>query len=308
MEERGPYSDDWAAYGENYQARPRRASLAPSVVESLPPYDENRSPTYEESPARGPDGRAPPTNADYQVMQYGLVQTQSGLGIAMREESLRTLKNCTEWLRWANRHLSDKISDLKTTLDEYSSSSPSSLASPPRSSASSTDPAPPPAPNEAERSALRARMDDLRQNILKTLGGVISVVSNAGGRALPANAQALVRTHLTSLPARFQHAFRPALADADQAEAAGGARTSAREDRRVAEGAARVLVLAREGLDMVEQVSMIVDQTIAWAEHWCERLGREGEGVAQREPESDVEMGEGDASSSAPVEGLPHGG
>jgi hypothetical protein len=35
-----------------------------------------------------------------------------------------------------------------------------------------------------------------------------------------------------------------------------------------------VLVLAKEGLDMMQQVSAVVEGTIARAEEWCERLGK----------------------------------
>ena len=40
------------------------------------------------------------------------------------------------------------------------------------------------------------------------------------------------------------------------------------------EGAQKVLVLAKEGLDMMAQVSGVLDGTIVSAEEWCERLGR----------------------------------
>ena len=38
--------------------------------------------------------------------------------------------------------------------------------------------------------------------------------------------------------------------------------------------ASRALVLAKEGLDMMQQVSGVVEGTINRAEEWCERLGR----------------------------------
>jgi len=38
--------------------------------------------------------------------------------------------------------------------------------------------------------------------------------------------------------------------------------------------ASRALVLAKEGLDMMQQVSDVVEGTIDRAEEWCERLGR----------------------------------
>lgn len=38
--------------------------------------------------------------------------------------------------------------------------------------------------------------------------------------------------------------------------------------------ASRALVLAKEGLDMMQQVSAVVEGTIDRAEEWCERLGK----------------------------------
>ena len=53
----------------------------------------------------------------------------------------------------------------------------------------------------------------------------------------------------------------------------------------VTEGANRVLVLAKEGLDMMAQVSGVLDGTIVSAEEWCERLGRTRR--EEREQEND---------------------
>jgi hypothetical protein len=70
---------------------------------------------------------------------------------------------------------------------------------------------------------------------------------------------------LTSLPQRFR------LASSKNAEST---RNGESGDLEVKEGANRVLVLAKEGLDMMAQVSGVLDGTIISAEEWCERLGR----------------------------------
>jgi len=41
------------------------------------------------------------------------------------------------------------------------------------------------------------------------------------------------------------------------------------------------MVLAKEGLDMMVQVSGVLDGTIVSAEEWCERLGRKKRGEAE---------------------------
>jgi hypothetical protein len=45
------------------------------------------------------------------------------------------------------------------------------------------------------------------------------------------------------------------------------------------------MVLAKEGLDMMQQVSEVVEGTITRAEEWCERLGkRKKEDVEEQQP------------------------
>lgn len=125
--------------------------------------------------------------------------------------------------------------------------------------------------SDAERSVLNAKIAELKNDVLKTLKEVVDIVSKYAGGALPENARVLVRKHLTSLPQRFR------LASANTRRTAEGG------DREVTEGANRVMVLAKEGLDMMAQVSGVLDGTIVSAEEWCERLGRK-----KREEQSEM--------------------
>lgn len=52
----------------------------------------------------------------------------------------------------------------------------------------------------------------------------------------------------------------------------------------------RVLVLAKEGLDMMQQVSAVVEGTIVRAEEWCERLGKKKR-EEEEGPEGEMEDG-----------------
>lgn len=196
-----------------------------------------------------------------------LVLSTSGLSVAMSEESLRSLKYCLSWLRWANEHIGKVIEALKAALDQYDQGSQSSTSSAVTAIDWTSDKR-----NgqqngqlvvrtDAERSALNARIAELKADVLKTLKDVVDIVSKYAGGALPENARILVRKHLTSLPQRF----RLASANSDRSPEGG--------DREVTEGASRVMVLAKEGLDMMSQVSGVLDGTIVSAEEWCERLG-----------------------------------
>lgn len=237
------------------QRRPSQASTA----DSLPAYDENSSPSYEAT-----QQALVPTQSEGQVSSQGsswqsrLVLSTSGLSVAMSEESLRSLKYCLNWLRWANEHIGKVVLALKSVLEQYEQGSGGMIGSSDNDKQLVVR-------SEAERSALHAKIADLKKDVLKTLKDVVDIVSKYAGGALPENARVLVRRHLTSLPQRFRLAsIRPAE----------NARTGEAGDIEVTEGANRVLVLAKEGLDMMSQVSGVLDGTIVSAEEWCERLGK----------------------------------
>jgi hypothetical protein len=126
---------------------------------------------------------------------------------------------------------------------------------------------------------LTQRIQALKSDALKTLKSVVDVISKYSGGALPENARLLVRKHLVTLPARFRQASHSnATAQSNALQTGSGAQGDGAE---VASSAQKVLVLAKEGLDMMEQVSGVLDGTIASAEEWCERLGRRKRGESE---------------------------
>jgi hypothetical protein len=228
----------------------RRLSMA--STDTLPAYDEARSPAYTENTgtSRGP--------APNPAWQSRLIISTSGLSIAMREDSLRSLKYCLRWLRWANTHIDKVIRSLREALEQYDRA-----VSPEKQDVTVAEEQPVSPPAES-RSELVARIDSLKGDVVKTLQEVINTISKYTGGALPDNAQVLVRRHLMSLPQRFRLATAKA-----SAEKSGDNGESAMRD-----GAHKILVLATEGLDMVSQVSGVLDGTIVSAEEWCARMGK----------------------------------
>jgi len=237
------------------QHRQRRPSQA-STTESLPAYDDYRSPSYEatqQALVTTRDEQASPNSS----WQSRLVLSTSGLSVAMSEESLRSLKYCLGWLRWANEHIGKVLLALKSVLEQYDQG-------PAITEGRWTDEKGQQlvVRSDAERRALNAKVAELKADVLKTLKQVVDIVSKYAGGALPENARVLVRKHLTSLPQRFK------LAAANSPSSGTG------DDKEATDGANRVMVLAKEGLDMMAQVSGVLDGTIVSAEEWCERLGR----------------------------------
>ncbi|KAA8647014.1 hypothetical protein EYZ11_000095 [Aspergillus tanneri] len=218
-----------------------RSSSDLSVPEPLPPYDDQTSPNYDEI---GPEPPSRPNS----TWQSRLVISTSGLGVAMSEESLRSLQYCLTWLRWANGRLGKAIVALQGALKEWDQrqQDENGLAA-----------------TNQDTSLLSQRIQAVREDVLSTLKQVVNVVSKYAGGALPENARNLVRRHLTSLPHRFQVASTshpPPDSSASSSDATIGAH--------------RILVLAQEGLDMMSQVSGVVNDTLVSADHWCERLGK----------------------------------
>jgi hypothetical protein len=255
--------DPYPVHRQDLQHRQRAPSQA-SQVDSLPAYDEYRSPNYEDTQQalipKQDSGEVSNSSSSWQ----SFVLSTSGLSVAMSEESLRSLKYCLGWLRWANEHIGKVILALKSVLEQYENSPPSGTTIDSGDGGEKGNSLIP--RSEAERIALNAKVAELKKDVLKTLKSVVDIVSKYAGGALPENARILVRKHLTSLPQRFR------LANSRTSDQ--NSRGLEQGDAEVTEGANRVLVLAKEGLDMMAQVSGVLDGTIVSAEEWCEKLGR----------------------------------
>lgn len=244
----------------------RRLSRA-STIDTLPAYDDHRSPAYVEREGRQSLDR-PISSAS--ARQSRLMMSTSGLAVSMSKDSLRSLKYCLRWLRKANDHIGGAVLNLKTTLDQYDqASAPHEEGTSNETQGAEMDVDANSAnrqTTEQEQRVLAARILVLRGDILKVLQGAIETVSKYAGGALPENAKILVHNHLISLPQRFRYASMVENQSRD-----GTPRPNAEVAR---ENANRALVLAKEGLDMITQVSGVIDGTIVCAEEWCDKLGR----------------------------------
>jgi hypothetical protein len=304
------YKDSYAVPRQEFQLqhreRERRLSQA-STAESLPAYDEHRSPSYEahsEQALLATQQNSYSPTSPGSTWQSRLVLSTSGLSVAMSEESLRSLKYCLSWLRWANEHIGKVINALKSVLEQYDGSprTQSNAVITNGDFSGNSRNSQLIARSDADRLAIHARIAELKSDVLKTLKDVVDIVSRYAGGALPDNARILVRRHLTSLPQRFKVASTNSNSSGDVGM------SGEKGEREVREGARRVLVLAKEGVDMMAQVSGVLDGTIASAEEWCERLGRkkreaESEelikeslskgfyGTPEARPQEDVKMG-----------------
>lgn len=212
--------------------------------EPLPAYnDGDRSPPYSEEIMLSKEQQSSGG------LGHRLIITTSGLGVAMSEESIRSLKYCLSWLRWANQKLSDCTSNIQDLLKQWERRS--SQGSQPMSVSSLTN-------TEADDSALAAKIAAVKAEVLTTLKQVMNVVSTYAGGALPENARRLVHQHLVSLPQRFNRASR---------------RSSNEENDAPTNNATQALLLAQQGLEIFSQVFRVLNDTLVSAEDWFEKLG-----------------------------------
>ncbi|KAF2402852.1 Opi1-domain-containing protein [Trichodelitschia bisporula] len=257
-------------------AGPKRRRVEPDVekgaFEPLPAYDDNRSPRYVETEPRN----------DQRDWRTNLAVTTSGLGAALSETSLRNLKTCLRLLRGAAQHLAGLMHTLQELLRDYERS----LAGGEGDEAveRQTQRAYALTPEQQAAShALAQRIRSLGHDVLRTLHGVVRAVSTHAGSALPANAGAFVRRQLLSIPQRW----RIAEAGAGEGGAGVGGEETARWGR-------SMVGFTRQGLEMIEQVGLVVGATVESAEGWLERMGRrQGEDGGEKGVSAGAGGGEG---------------
>jgi len=264
-----------------------RGSSHSSYAESLPAYDDQRSPNYEEavrSPAHQPSHhhQHPSSTPQDRHVPWStqLIMTTSGLGVALSETSLRSLKLCLSLLRSATTHIDSVMRALKLVLEEYEAALRSQRTSPDGRTGGTDEKGQlhgtmahlglgdSTMGKDEQVRRIAERIKALSANIWKTLQSVVSSVSRYTGGALPENASRVVRTQLLSVPQRWQLAglsTNTTNAHADAETGGGGDEVR---------GANRMLAFAKEGLDMMGQITTVVDGTVQSAEGWLARIGR----------------------------------
>lgn len=285
---RGSPAEDAMDIDDEPSASRTRATSRSSYAESLPAYDDQRSPNYEEAPpsAHGKEPQREQQQQDRRVAwSTQLIMTTSGLGVALSETSLRSLKICLGILRTATTRIDSVMKALKLVLEEYEAALKSRRERDIESRSNEkvelngtmaqmglVD-----IDQDAQVRQIADRIKSLSSEIWTTLQSVVQSVSRYTGGALPQNASQVVRTQLLSVPRRWQLA---------------GAQAGVEGEGEAARGANRMLAFAKEGLDMMGQITTVVDGTVQSAEGWLNRIGRRT-----------VESGEQKASLAGPSAG-----
>jgi hypothetical protein len=245
-----------ALQNEEADGEDRRMSV--STVDTLPAYDDSRSPAYTEVA----DDNGPPGAVSGAGQQWGqrFVVTTSGLGVAMKQESLRSLKYCVRVVKDTNRYISDVLVSLKSVIDEYDRGSRTDGEDQAMGEGDNTA-----QHTTADRNRLIQRMGELRDDLFRVIQRTVETVSKYAGSALPDNARNLVHRQLMSLPGLYQfHYVRETQGRSESASPEVWARDSAH----------LALLFAKEALQMMTQVGDVLNRTLVSAEEWCDALYR----------------------------------
>jgi hypothetical protein len=220
-------TDEEAAAAMVYmdERRRSRASSMASFTSTLPAYEaEGSAPAYALSrtgSASGPAGGATDGAVKRAAAAVAAVAdrnwstrvmiTTSGLGVALSDRSLRSLRYCLSVLRGATDHLADVMGALRTLLDEYEEGVDDDQTNGTNGVCEDDDAAmtdapsfPTPEQSAARARALGERIKGYGSDIMATLQSVTTHVSRYTGGALPENAGALVRRQLMSVPQRWR--------------------------------------------------------------------------------------------------------
>lgn len=237
-----------------------------SIGEELPAYDDKRAPSYEEYQMAEKEHEEN-TNRNWQTR---FIVSTSGLGVAMSDESLRSLKYCLNGVRWANNQLAQIIASLQRVILQWgraegANSPEREIAGGQNSQRQNADSATT-KPCESDNATILQHVQTLKADVMRVMKQIVGIISKYAGGGLPDNARKLVHQHLTSIPHRFRLATLTSAYQRRHGEQ--------NEESEAISSAKMVMVLAQEGLDMMAQVSGVLNGTIVSAEEWCDRLGR----------------------------------
>lgn len=121
---------------------------------------------------------------------------------------------------------------------------------------------------------LAQRIEQHCKDIMNTLKTVVDTVSAYAGGALPENARVYIKQQLMSVPQRYRWATQSTARSGSQDNKSDGGEAgepvgAEGESRR---SARRMIAFANEGIDMMQAVNTVIQNTCQEAERWMDTL------------------------------------
>ena len=124
------------------------------------------------------------------VIEAGV--TAGGIGAAVSEESMKSLKYCLHWLHYATAHLDHQVGILREFI--------LSLSPKHRSAGNILV--------RSEDARAANVLDGIKRDVVETIRKVVDVVSTYAGAALPEQARRYVRSSILGLPDKWARAMQ----------------------------------------------------------------------------------------------------
>ncbi|KZV96789.1 Opi1-domain-containing protein [Exidia glandulosa HHB12029] len=277
------------------EERGRKRQRAPSAMSPSP----DPGPSQRQAGTSNGEGSATETEQQQTAQEqavavrstwHSVLLEAGGISAAVSEESMKRLKYCLQWLQYATARIDNQMEVLRDFIAavnaQQGSGSPNSSR-----------------PSDAVISAHALKtLNDVKQDVVKTIRDVVDVVSKYAGGALPEPAKATVRAFILHLPQRWATRMQAPEGGPEMQLRPGQPPTAG-----VASAAAhRIMGLATESLDMMRSVTGVFKDSLDRAEAWVERLrvvGIQRQHAVEGVPPADGE-GEVDFSALGP---MPYG-
>lgn len=162
---------------KNHKASSRSTSPARSIAA---PYSTHHSHLTTSNTA------APPTVSRWQQLVMGAGSAAGTTAAVISEDSMKCLKYCLSWLKYAIQHIEQQMAVLKSYLVSIATtkSTPSSTLT---------------ASNTNNRSVLSG----IKKDIVGTLRKVVEVITKYAGASLPSQSRQSVRGFILNLPGKW---------------------------------------------------------------------------------------------------------
>ncbi|GAA5828134.1 hypothetical protein JCM11251_002605 [Rhodosporidiobolus azoricus] len=184
-----------AAAAQEEEARGRSSETTPvkrgGEGEMLPPETSLQQQQQQRTSSTSGAGGQVATVSQRSRWQTVLLEA-GGLGAAVSEESLKSLRYCLQWLLYATAHLDHQIATLRDFI--------LSLRAHNRHSSSSSS-------HALVAASASAHLSQIKHDVVETIRKVVEVVSKYAGAALPEQAKRYVRQSILGLPVKWASAI-----------------------------------------------------------------------------------------------------
>lgn len=186
------------------------------------------------------------------VIEAGV--TAGGIGAAVSEESMKSLKYCLHWLHYATAHLDHQAGILREFILSLSSQRTSSAII------------------RGEDARAASILDGIKRDVVETIRKVVDVVSTYAGAALPEQARRYVRSSILGLPEKWSRAMQGQQTievsheNALSSEGPANIEATNLEDGVTQRAAERTLTFAVESLDMLRGLLGIFNDSVERAD------------------------------------------